>query len=501
MTVPIIGVQKYFNFLILIIIFGRMKRIGLFILALAATLAAGAQTLDQGKKYFTQGNYSKAKPIMLKYLKQKPDDASRNYWYGVCCYETGEQDKAVPYLKKAAEKKIFKANRVLGEYYLAKEDYQPAISYFEAFVKGISSDKALHDAQLEARYTTMADSLKILSRMLRNASRVTFIDSMVISRDELFRSYVLGPSTGTFSTRRDFFDDGTEGEVFIPEMEQNIVYSRKSDDGQFRLYTQFKSFDRWEDETVMKGLDTDGDLRYPFLLNDGITIYYAATGSESLGGLDIFVSRYNSTTGRYLKPDNIGMPFNSPANDYFYVVDEANELGWFATDRGQNADSVCIYVFIPTDGNRKYNYENGDTAAIHRAARLTSIAETQTDQREVRAARQRLTLLRYELSEQAGKGSFTYIIDDVTTYHETSDFRNPEAAAMFEQWQELEKQFKSDAAGLDKMRGRYSNASRQEKEQMKDGLLELEDRVLEAERQVTRMENDIRTTEINFLNR
>ncbi len=478
-----------------------MKHIRLTILLLFACLGATAQTLQQGRNYFLQGDYEKAKPIMLKYLKQKPDAADRNYWYGVCCMETGEQDKAVPYLEKAASKKIFKAYRALGEYYMGKEDYQPAISNLEQFVKGISTDKELHDPVLEERITVMTDSLKVLFRMLRNTSRVCFIDSFLVSKDQLFENYTLGESTGSFYPAGSFFDDDSEGEVFLPEMEQNILYSRRSDDGKFRLYTKFKSFDRWADETPVQGLDTDGDLRYPFLLNDGVTIYYAATGSESLGGLDIFVSRYNSATGRYLKPENIGMPFNSEANDYLYVIDETNNLGWFATDRRQPEDTVCIYVFIPTEGRQKYNYEGGDTLAIHQAARLTSIAMTQSDLNAVRAARQRLTLLRYELTEKAQKGSFTYIIDDLTTYHELSDFKSQDAANLFQRWKELKHQYDTDVAKLDKQRDDYADASRQEKERMRGQLLEFEEKVLKLELQVTKMENDIRTTEINFLNR
>ena len=478
-----------------------MKHIKLTILLLLACLGISAQTLQQGRNYFLQGDYEKAKPIMLKYLKQKPDAADRNYWYGVCCMETGEQDKAVPYLEKAASKKIFKAYRALGEYYMGKEDYQPAISNLEQFVKGISTDKELHDPVLEERITVMTDSLKVLFRMLRNTSRVCFIDSFLVSKDQLFENYILGESTGSFYPAGSFFDDDSEGEVFLPEMEQNILYSRRSDDGKFRLYTKFKSFDRWADETPVQGLDTDGDLRYPFLLNDGVTIYYAATGSESLGGLDIFVSRYNSATGRYLKPENIGMPFNSEANDYLYVIDETNNLGWFATDRRQPEDTVCIYVFIPTEGRQKYNYEGGDTLAIHQAARLTSIAMTQSDLNAVRAARQRLTLLRYELTEKAQKGSFTYIIDDLTTYHELSDFKSQDAANLFQRWKELKHQYDTDVAKLDKQRDDYADASRQEKERMRDQLLEFEDKVLKLELQVNKMENDIRTTEINYLNR
>jgi hypothetical protein len=236
-------------------------------------------------------------------------------------------------------------------------------------------------------------------------------------------------------------------------------------------------------------------------MNDGITIYYAATGQESMGGLDIFVSRYNSQTGKYLKPENIGMPFNSEANDYLYVIDEANDLGWFATDRFQSDDTVCVYVFIPTEGRQKYNYEGGDTLAIHRAARLISIAETQTNLNEVRSARQRLTLLRYELAEKAQQGSFSFMIDDFTTYHELSEFQSKDAAQLFERWTELKKEYESDAAKLEKQRNDFYNASRQEKENMRTQLLDYEDKVLKAESQIIKMENDIRTTEVNYLSR
>lgn len=478
-----------------------MKRIKLLIISALICVLSNAQTLQQGRNYFLQGDYEKAKPIMLKYLKQKPDDASRNYWYGICCMETGEKDKAIPYLEKAAAKKIFKAYRALGEYYLEREDYQPAITNLEAFVKGISSDKELHDAALEDSLTHATDSLKVLFRMLRNTSRVCFIDSFRVSKNELFSTYIIGESTGSFYPSSAFFEDGSEGEVFLPETGQNILYSRMTPQGVFRFYTKFKSFDRWTDETPVSGLDTDGDLRYPFLQNDGVTIYYAASGSESMGGLDIFVSRYNTATGKYLKPENIGMPFNSEANDYLYVIDEDNNLGWFATDRRQPKDTVCVYVFIPNERNQKFNYEDGNTLAIHRAARLTSIAETQSDLLAVRSARQRLTLLRYELAEKSEQGSFTYIIDDFTTYHNLDDFKCPDAAKLYQRWTELKHQYETDLAKLNKQRDDYADASRQEKERMTSQLLEFEDKVLKTEQQVIKMENDIRTTEINYLNR
>jgi primosomal protein N'' len=119
----------------------------------------------------------------------------------------------------------------------------------------------------------------------------------------------------------------------------------------------------------------------------------------------------------------------------------------------------------------------------------------------VRSARQRLTLLRYELAEKAVQGSFTYMIDDLTTYHDLSDFKSSDAADLFQRWTDLKKEYETNLAKLEKQRDDYANASRQEKEKMSQQLLEFEDKVLKAEQQVIKMENDIRTTEINYLNR
>ena len=63
-------------------------------------------------------------------------------------------------------------------------------------------------------------------------------------------------------------------------------------------------------------INASGNANYPYVLSDGVTIYYASDGDGSMGGYDIFVTRYNTNTDTYLVPENVGMPFNSPYNDY-----------------------------------------------------------------------------------------------------------------------------------------------------------------------------------------
>jgi tetratricopeptide (TPR) repeat protein len=477
----------------------KIKKAIILFISEILCISLQAQTLQQGRNLFAKGDYEAAKPIMLKYLKQKPADASRNYWYGVCLMETGYPEEAIAYLNKSIPK-IVRAYRYIGDYYCAKELYAEAIDNYELFVSGFKADKELHNDSIEDLYTQKADSLRTLFRMIRNTNKVCVIDSFIVSKDELFNSYITDASTGSFSSYSEFFNQDIQGDVFLPEMENSVVFSRQ-ENGKFKLYQSFRSFDSWVDESAINGLESDGDLRYPFIQNDGITIYYADNGSNSIGGYDIFVSRYNSSTDRYLVPENIGMPFNSPANDYLYVIDEVNNLGWFATDRRQPEDTVCIYVFIPDERRSKYNYEGGDTTAIHNAAKLMSIKETQTDLEEVRAARQRLTLLAYDIRDKEKQIENIFVIDDLTDYRSENDFQSPEARTLYLRWLELKQTYSDNANRLDNMRTKYHQSSKQERDNMKQQLLELENSVLSAEESIIKMEIEIRNTEIKHITR
>ena len=59
-----------------------------------------------------------------------------------------------------------------------------------------------------------------------------------------------------------------------------------------------------------------------------------------------------------------------------YAIDEFNNIGWFASDRYQPDNKVCIYVFVPNSSKEVYNYESTDEQIIINAASLRSIHTT-----------------------------------------------------------------------------------------------------------------------------
>lgn len=85
------------------------------------------------------------------------------------------------------------------------------------------------------------------------------------------------------------------------------------------------------------------------MLSDGVTVYFASDNESGLGGYDIYITQYNTNTNMYLPPENIGMPYNSPANDYLLVIDDIKGIGYFASDRYMTDGNVCVYTFIPND--------------------------------------------------------------------------------------------------------------------------------------------------------
>ena len=97
-------------------------------------------------------------------------------------------------------------------------------------------------------------------------------------------------------------------------------------------------------------------------MSDGVTLYFANNGENSIGGYDIFISRYDGE--KFLQPQNVGMPYNSPYDDYLLVIDEESGIGWWATDRNQLGDSLTIYKFIPQELRINYPVDTENLAGL-----------------------------------------------------------------------------------------------------------------------------------------
>ncbi|MBM6866589.1 tetratricopeptide repeat protein [Bacteroides caecigallinarum] len=460
-------------------------------IALMFTASAGAQTLSQAQRWFTQGEFEKAKPVFKKLVKQSPSNASYNFWYGACCYETGEMMEGLPYLEKSAARKVINAYLYVSKAYYDMYRYDDAIENLEQHIYWLKQKK---------RDTTEAEELmgkyRKGARLIRSVENITVIDSFVVDKRSFLDAYKLGEQSGNLQMT----DNGNEDVSieFVNEMGDKKLLSANDENGNKKLYASVKLIDSWSKPQRLKGINDDmTDLNFPFLDSDGTTLYFAAKGEESLGGYDIFITRADSEENSYFRPDNMGYPFNSAFNDYMYAIDDYNNLGWFASDRYQPEGKVCVYVFIPNESKTTYDYDTVEPGKMISLARLDNIALTQTDRNEVARAKQRLAKVTYaKTGKKNKKTEFTFIVNDNRTYTSLNDFRKPEAKKMFQEMRKMQSDLETLENELDKLREKYSKSNKAVRESMTPGILDKEKRVNGLRTEIGKMETKIRNMEL-----
>ncbi len=336
---------------------------------------------------------------------------------------------------------------------------------------------------------------------LNAVEQVTFVDSILVPRASVLSHIPLGAESGSLASCASYFSvpDSLDCTLFRSQWGDRIVYAKPDTAGVLSLYSSYLYDDNTASapECLTNISDNADSQNYPFMMADGTTIYFAAQGSESLGGYDIFMSRYDAEEHRFLMPENIGMPFNSPANDYLFVVDEFNHLGWFVTDRNAPLDSVCVYTFIPNDTRRVYLPEEVGPDTLRNLARITSIRDTWTDDHQVRAAQFRLREMndsrKFRLADE-----FRFVVTAGRVYRRRSDFQSPSALAQLDAWLNACEQLRKTRATLVRLRADYHAADASRRQQLSPEILQLESGEQSLKQQVSHLANSIRKSELGL---
>lgn len=466
-----------------------MKKYIFCFLTLCFTNVVVAQNLNQAKKLFDKGEFEKAKTALSKLIKRSPNHAETNYYYGASLYETGDLEKSLPYLEKSAKRNYIGAFRYLGKAYADMFRFDEAVENYETHIEWLE-EKNRKTEQAEAELA----ELRAKARILKNVEMVTVIDSFVVGKQELLDSYRISLSSGKIQ-----MNESKTGTIYENEMGTKRIISEKND-SLMQLYTQTKLLDGWGEKEAIESLNNNSNMNFPFLMGDGITLYFASDGEGSLGGYDIFVTRYDSEDNTYLRPSNIGVPFNSTANDYLFAVDELNHLGWFVTDRNQPEGYVCVYVFIPNEIKKTYNYETCTPDFIRDVATLEKISTTWIDMELVRNAQKRLSSIieqKSELAEQ--KSEFLFVVNDNNTYTNWNDFHSKEAQNLYRQLLQKEKDLSHLQADLKQKRELFANENEQGKKKIAPSILDLEKRIPQLLEEVEKLTFEVRRFEIEKL--
>ena len=307
----------------------------------------------------------------------------------------------------------------------------------------------------------------LITQMLEAVQKVVFIDSMVVNEASFYNYLPLSPECGQLLQK------GGSGQYTNELSDRRIEGLFHKGDSTTYLATSDFIGGEWTAPAPVKGIGS-GNANYPYIMPDGTTLYYAQKGEKSIGGYDIFVTRYNIENGSYLKPENIGMPFASEDNDYLYVVDEPMQLGYFVTDRRQPKGKVCIYVFIPSASRKVYPSEAYSNEKLRSLAAIHCIADTWGDGKERKNALERL---------KQARETFAARQSDAKTGRQTMTNLD-----------KMRQQAQNRQKALDDARKDYATATAETKAQMKD-------KILKDEKELEELLLKIRQTEKEERNR
>ncbi|WP_106829718.1 tetratricopeptide repeat protein [Parabacteroides pacaensis] len=473
---------------------GLRKKLLYLLSILFISMGMQAQSLDQAKKLYNDGQYAEAKPAFEKLVKTSPNNSSYNLWYGICCYETGNLQDAQKHLEFAAKKKASEAYGYLARLYYKIYRFNDAVDMFNeyiAYLEKKKKDTTEWNAQLE-----LAEKA---ARMMNNTENVQIIDSLVVDKNDFLSAYQLSEESGSLVPYRKFFntDQPVESVVYMNEKKDKVYYAHPTEDNRFCLYTQSKLMDSWGDEKQLPmTINSNEDDNYPFVLSDGVTIYYASKGNGSIGGYDLFITRYNTNSDTYLTPEQMGMPFNSPYNDYMMVVDEAKGLGWFVTDRFQPEGQVVVYLFIPNPERLDINTEEEEIK--RNRAIISSIQESWKEGSDYKTLIQ-LAHTQLSSGNEEIKKDFNFVITDDVVYYTLEDIKSPEARSYYEKVIASRNQLNALNEKLENMRIDYTQANQGGKDKLKAAILQAEEKIADLQSQPGEWEVKARNAEIRFL--
>lgn len=316
------------------------------------------------------------------------------------------------------KKKITDPDEALEKARAAFYDYNPAEAreMYETYESLLKKKKKEVPADVEDEISRLV----MMENMLSRVEQIAVIDSIVVDAEGFFRHYRLSPEAGRL-VGGDAVRMPEVELAYVPQDNTQFLYADTDSTGLFVLM----GADILDDGTVDHPAPLQGDniagggnAEYPFLLSDGLTLYYSNDGDESLGGYDIFLTRRDEASN-LLSPQNIGMPFNSPFDDYLMAIDDASGIGWWASDRNQIPGKVTIYVFKPSETRVNVDADNPDLVSL---AKLDNIALAQ---KPGTAPLSQIIASIPQSSQVESKASFELPIGSTgRIYHQLSDFRS-----------------------------------------------------------------------------
>lgn len=354
---------------------------------------------------------------------------------------------------------------------------------------------------------TMSPKVKALyDNMLQNTQIVFVIDSTVVDADKVMDVITLPKAYGKYVAYNKFFDTNSalneNSVVYVNGFDNRCYYNEVGTDSISRLFMRERQGEGWDEARPLTEInELVSNATYPYMASDGQTLYFAGkSDEEGLGERDIYMTKYDAEEGKFLKPENIGLPFNSTKDDFIYVEADADGIAWFASTRRQPEGKVCVYTFVPSETRQNYDADDLDDTELKNYAELMRIRSTWPTPEIRQTAMQRLQRLQAKTERQNSEANeICFIVNDEMTYTRLNDFKSAETKNAYADLKMKQNEANKLVKEINSMRTRYHNAN--DKAALGRSIALSEQKLEQKQKEIKKAASELRKAENNLLKR
>ncbi len=446
-----------------------------------------AATIEDARRLAEDGNLDDAIEMLRKLEAEQPKDASIPKLLGDYYMAVGEEDNARDAYELARKKGSRDAILGLAEMANLSYDVDGARALVEEYRKTLKKGKRV---VAEDESGDLVDRIDRIDNALDRVEMIEIVDSLVVDAEDFFRHYRLSPESGSLNST-DVLPEGFASAdptvVYEPESGREMIWAAPGENGSFNLLSSSALYgDTWEQPVPLGDqLGGGGDANYPFLMPDGITLYFASDGEESLGGLDLFISRRGDDG--FLQPQNLGMPYNSPYDDYMLAIDEFTGAGWWASDRNRIPGKVTIYIFVPQELRKNVDPDSPELVA---RARMNAIRTTWNEGTDRAALLEKIAAI--STDRKASSHQFEIYISGRGIVTNFNEFKNPASRDAMHAYQVGVAKVTEAERRLASLRAAYAKGDRDNQ----DTILSMEKELESARAALVELRNDVVDSEL-----